>query len=97
MLASPPPGPVMLAPVPTRRAKSSWASSPSTRFTYGAAKAAQVNYTMSAALELGRFGVTANMVYPPVTDTGWVTDAVRDHVSGRPELIHIATPNRSPR
>jgi 3-oxoacyl-[acyl-carrier protein] reductase len=60
--------------------------------TYGAAKAAQVNYTMSAALELARFGITANMVYPPVTDTGWVTDAVRDHVAGRPELIHIATP-----
>jgi 3-oxoacyl-[acyl-carrier protein] reductase len=60
--------------------------------SYGAAKAAQVNYTMSAALELARFGITANMVYPPVTDTGWVTDAVRDHVAGRPELIHIATP-----
>lgn len=60
--------------------------------SYGAAKAAQVNYTMSAALELARFGVTANMVYPPVTDTGWVTGAVRDYVAGRPELIHIATP-----
>jgi 3-oxoacyl-[acyl-carrier protein] reductase len=61
--------------------------------SYGAAKAAQVNYTMSAALELAPFGITANMVYPPVTDTGWVTDAVRDHVAGRPELIHIATPD----
>jgi 3-oxoacyl-[acyl-carrier protein] reductase len=38
--------------------------------SYGAAKAAQTNYTMSAALELARFGITANMVYPPVTDTG---------------------------
>jgi 3-oxoacyl-[acyl-carrier protein] reductase len=60
--------------------------------SYGAAKAARVNYTMSAALELARFGVTANMVYPPVTDTGWVTGAVRDHVAERPELIHIAAP-----
>jgi 3-oxoacyl-[acyl-carrier protein] reductase len=59
--------------------------------SYGAAKAAQVNYTMSAALELARFGVTANMVYPPVTDTGWVTDAVREHVASSPTLIHIAT------
>ena len=32
------------------------------------------------------------MVYPPVTDTGWVTDAVRDHVAARPELIHVAAP-----
>jgi 3-oxoacyl-[acyl-carrier protein] reductase len=60
--------------------------------SYGAAKAAQTNYTMSAALELASFGITANMVYPPVTDTGWVTDAVRQEVAARPELIHIASP-----
>jgi 3-oxoacyl-[acyl-carrier protein] reductase len=60
--------------------------------SYGAAKAAQVNYTMSAAMELAKFGITANMVYPPVTDTGWVTDAVRDLVAASPELIHVATP-----
>jgi 3-oxoacyl-[acyl-carrier protein] reductase len=60
--------------------------------SYGAAKAAQTNYTMSAALELAQFGVTANMVYPPVTDTGWVTDAVREHVAASRELIHIASP-----
>jgi 3-oxoacyl-[acyl-carrier protein] reductase len=60
--------------------------------SYGAAKAAQANYTMSAALELARYGVTANMVYPPVTDTGWVTDAVRDQVAASAELIHVATP-----
>jgi 3-oxoacyl-[acyl-carrier protein] reductase len=62
--------------------------------SYGAAKAAQQNYTMSAALELAPYGVTANMVYPPVTDTGWVTDAVRDLVAGSRELIHIATPEQ---
>jgi 3-oxoacyl-[acyl-carrier protein] reductase len=60
--------------------------------SYGAAKAAQVNYTMSAALELAPYGVTANMVYPPVTDTGWVTDAVRHEVAARREMIHIASP-----
>jgi 3-oxoacyl-[acyl-carrier protein] reductase len=60
--------------------------------SYGAAKAAQVNYTMSAALELAPFGVTANMVHPPVTDTGWVTGAVREQVAGSPDLIHVAAP-----
>jgi 3-oxoacyl-[acyl-carrier protein] reductase len=60
--------------------------------SYGAAKAAQTNYTMSAALELAPFGVTANMVYPPVTDTGWVTDDVRAAVAASSALIHIATP-----
>ena len=61
--------------------------------SYGAAKAAQENYTMSAAIELAPFGITANMVHPPVTDTGWVTGAVREHVAASPGLIHIATPS----
>jgi 3-oxoacyl-[acyl-carrier protein] reductase len=60
--------------------------------SYGAAKAAQASYTMSAAAELAAFGVTANMVHPPVTDTGWVTDAVREAVAASPTMFHIATP-----
>jgi 3-oxoacyl-[acyl-carrier protein] reductase len=60
--------------------------------SYGAAKAAQVSYTMSAAAELAEYGVTANMVHPPVTDTGWVTDSVRSAVSSSPTLFHVATP-----
>lgn len=60
--------------------------------SYGAAKAAQENLTMSAAFELAELGVTANIVYPPVTDTGWVTDTVRDGVARSSEHFHIATP-----
>ena len=60
--------------------------------SYGAAKAAQMNYTMSAALELAPHGITANMVYPPVTDTGWVTAQVREAVAASPSLIHVAAP-----
>jgi 3-oxoacyl-[acyl-carrier protein] reductase len=60
-----------------------------TEVSYGAAKAALENYTMAAAFELAPFGVTANIVYPPVTDTGWVTDAVREYVKTRADLIHI--------
>ena len=60
--------------------------------SYGAAKAAQENYTMSAAFELATFGITANMVYPPVTDTGWVTGTIREYVAASPGLIHIASP-----
>jgi 3-oxoacyl-[acyl-carrier protein] reductase len=44
--------------------------------SYGAAKAAQVNFTLSAATELARYGVTANVVHPPITDTGWVNPTV---------------------
>ena len=58
--------------------------------SYGAAKAALENYTMSAAFELAGLGITANIVHPPVTDTGWVTDEVRQHVAERTDLIHIA-------
>jgi 3-oxoacyl-[acyl-carrier protein] reductase len=61
--------------------------------SYGAAKAAQVNYTMSAAAELAPYGVTANMVHPPVTDTGWVTGAVREQVTASAELFHVAAPD----
>jgi 3-oxoacyl-[acyl-carrier protein] reductase len=60
--------------------------------SYGAAKAAQENYTMSAAAELAPFGVTANMVHPPVTDTGWVTDAVREFVAASTDHVHVAAP-----
>jgi 3-oxoacyl-[acyl-carrier protein] reductase len=42
--------------------------------SYGAAKAAQVNFTLSAAAELGHLGVTANVVHPPITDTGWINE-----------------------
>lgn len=60
--------------------------------TYGAAKAALENYTMSAALELGRRGVTANMIHPPITDSGWVNDAVRDFAATSTDHFHVAEP-----
>ena len=47
---------------------------------------------MSAAFELAPFGITANIVYPPVTDTGWVNDAVRENVAQTPDLLHIVGP-----
>jgi 3-oxoacyl-[acyl-carrier protein] reductase len=61
--------------------------------SYGAAKAAQDNYTMSASVELADYGVTANMVHPPVTDTGWVTDEVRREVAASVDHVHVATPD----
>ncbi len=60
--------------------------------SYGAAKAALVSYTMTAALELAELGVTANAVHPPVTDTGWITPAVHEFVAESPEHFHVADP-----
>jgi 3-oxoacyl-[acyl-carrier protein] reductase len=60
--------------------------------SYGAAKAALENYTMSASIELAALGITANVVYPPVTDTGWVTDDVRAFVERSSDHVHVAAP-----
>ncbi len=60
--------------------------------SYGAAKAALVNYTLSAATELADRGITANAVHPPVTDTGWVTDEVRQAVADSTDLVHVVQP-----
>lgn len=61
--------------------------------TYGAAKSALENYTMSAAMELGRRGVTANMIHPPITDTGWVNDGVREFAATASDHFHVAEPS----
>jgi 3-oxoacyl-[acyl-carrier protein] reductase len=60
--------------------------------SYGAAKAALENYTMAASVELADDGITANVVYPPVTDTGWVTDAVREFVARSHDHVHVSAP-----
>ncbi len=60
--------------------------------SYGAAKAALISWTKSAAAEMGADGVTANVLYPPVTDTGWVTDEVRAFVAADTDHHHIAEP-----
>jgi hypothetical protein len=60
--------------------------------------AAQENYTMSAAQEVGPYGVTAKMVYPPATDTGWITPAVRlgrCRAASRPSTMPMAAEWRS--
>jgi 3-oxoacyl-[acyl-carrier protein] reductase len=57
--------------------------------SYGASKAALESYTYSAARELRGSGITANVVYPPPTDTGWVTDEIRSKVDrvGHPDEV----------
>ena len=39
------------------------------------------------------YGITSNVVYPPVTDTGWVTDSVRDFVASSREHFNVAQPH----
>ena len=42
--------------------------------------------------ELAAHGVTANVVHPPVTDTGWVTEEVERAVADSPDMFHVASP-----
>jgi 3-oxoacyl-[acyl-carrier protein] reductase len=58
--------------------------------SYGAAKAAQVSFTLSAAGELARHGVTANVVHPPITDTGWIN--TQTATAARSAGRRVATP-----
>ena len=47
---------------------------------------------MSAASELAEYGITANVLHPPVTDTGWITPAVEQMIRDSDEMFHIASP-----
>jgi 3-oxoacyl-[acyl-carrier protein] reductase len=60
--------------------------------SYGAAKAALVSFSLSAASELAADGISVNVVHPAVTDTGWIDDRVRAFVATDPRFHHIAAP-----
>jgi 3-oxoacyl-[acyl-carrier protein] reductase len=62
--------------------------------SYGASKAALESYTYSAAWELGPLGITANVVYPPATDTGWMNDEIRTVVVETSPLRHVGRPEQ---
>jgi 3-oxoacyl-[acyl-carrier protein] reductase len=60
--------------------------------SYGAAKAALESYTLSAAQELGRQGITANVIHPPATDTGWISEGIREFVEREDILGRVGEP-----
>nr|WP_246344598.1 SDR family oxidoreductase [Conexibacter arvalis] len=60
--------------------------------SYGAAKAALESYTLSAAHELAPHGVTANVVHPPVTDTGWIAESARPAMEAHSPFGTVAHP-----
>ena len=53
-----------------------------------------MNFTLSAASELARFGVTANVVHPPITDTGWVNPEHRSQPTPARSGRRVATPKQ---
>lgn len=60
--------------------------------SYGASKNALESFTRAAAAELGRFGITANIVCPPATDTGWITAEMAAEFAASGPLYHVGQP-----
>ncbi|WP_326598291.1 SDR family oxidoreductase [Streptomyces sp. NBC_01803] len=59
---------------------------------YGASKGALDRITLAAARELADLGVTANVVNPGPTDTGWMTEELKADVVRRTPLGRLGTP-----
>jgi 3-oxoacyl-[acyl-carrier protein] reductase len=61
--------------------------------SYAASKHAIESYSRSAALEMGKYGITANVVAPGPVQTGYLTpQAVRDIAAGTP-LRRVGAPD----
>jgi 3-oxoacyl-[acyl-carrier protein] reductase len=61
--------------------------------TYGASKFAVESYTRSAAAELGRFGVTVNVVSLGPVQTGWITPELERELLSTIPLGRVGQPN----
>ena len=59
---------------------------------YGASKGALDRITIAAAKELSHLGVTANVVNPGPTDTGWMSDELADRISKATPLGRLGQP-----
>lgn len=69
-----------------------WADCFPTEISYGASKAATEAYSRSAAVELGKYGITVNVIGPGPTQTGWMSKEVEESaVKGTP-LRRIGLP-----
>lgn len=60
---------------------------------YGASKGAMDRIVLAAAIELADLGVTANVVNPGATDTGWMTPDDKESVLRRNLQPRLGTPD----
>lgn len=60
--------------------------------SYGAGKLALEGYSRSAAVELGQFGITVNVISPGPVQTGWITAAIEKEAVSRTPLGRIGRP-----
>lgn len=59
---------------------------------YGASKGAMDRIVLAAAHELKALGVTANIINPGATDTGWMTEELQEAVQQATPLDRVGTP-----
>lgn len=60
--------------------------------SYGASKYAIESYSRAAAIELGKFGITVNIVSPGPTQTGWITPEMEARIAADTPLKRIGQP-----
>ncbi len=60
--------------------------------SYGASKSALESYSRAAALELGRLGITANIVSPGPIQTGWIADPLGEQIAAKTPLRRVGMP-----
>jgi 3-oxoacyl-[acyl-carrier protein] reductase len=60
--------------------------------SYGASKLAAEGYSRSAAVELGQFGITVNILSPGPTQTGWITPSLEQEAVSNTPLGNIGQP-----
>lgn len=60
---------------------------------YGASKAALDRITLAAAHEFAHVGVTANVINPGPTDTGWMTDEQKLSFAAATPLARVGAPS----
>ena len=60
--------------------------------SYGASKLAVESYTRSAATELGRYGITVNVVSPGAVQTGWIPPRLEEELAATYPLRRIGRP-----
>lgn len=61
--------------------------------SYAASKRALVSYSMSAAEEMGKFGVTVNVVCPGATQTGYITPENEEWIVHQTPLGRLGYPD----
>ena len=60
--------------------------------SYAASKRALVSYTQTAAAEMGKYGITANIVCPGATQTGYISPENEEKLASQTRLGRVGQP-----